>query len=228
MPRIPLAEILDRLEALYGPPRPPKATDPWHLILWENVAYLADDAQREKAFLALRKRLGTRPEQILSAPAAVLREIGAHGIVPEQSVEKLRRCATIALEEFDGDLGPVLRLPVAAAKKALRKFPGIGDPGAEKLLLFAGVHPVLALESNGLRVLLRLGYGEEKKSYATTYRLVQAAVAAELRVDCAWLVRAHLLLRRHGQELCRRSGPRCGRCPLAADCPYAAASGAGP
>jgi endonuclease III len=228
MPRISLAEVLDHLEALYGPPRPPKATDPWHLILWENVAYLADDEQREKAFLVLRKRVGTRPEQILSAPAAVLREVGAHGIVPEQSVEKLRRCATIALEEFDGDLGPVLRLPVAKAKKALKKFPGIGDPGAEKLLLFAGVHPALALESNGLRVLLRLGYGEEKKSYATTYRLVQTAVAPELKKDCAWLMRAHLLLRRHGQELCRRSRPQCGECPLAADCPHAAAGGAGP
>jgi endonuclease III len=34
------------------------------------------------------------------------------------------------------------------------------------------------------------------------------------------LIQAHLLLRRHGQELCRRSEPTCDNCPLAADCEY--------
>jgi endonuclease III len=33
--------------------------------------------------------------------------------------------------------------------------------------------------------------------------------------------RAHLLLKRHGQELCRRTRPRCAECPLAAGCPAA-------
>jgi endonuclease III len=79
---------------------------------------------------------------------------------------------------------------------------------------------VLALESNGLRVLLRLGFGEEKKSYSTTYRLVQHAAIEGLDKDCSWLIQAHLLLRRHGQELCRRSEPMCDKCPLAEDCEY--------
>jgi endonuclease III len=88
------------------------------------------------------------------------------------------------------------------------------------VLLFARRQPILALESNGLRVLVRLGFGEEKKSYATTYRLVQAAAAAEAKPDCAWLIRAHQLLRRHGQEVCRRSRPQCSDCPLSPECAY--------
>jgi endonuclease-3 len=78
----------------------------------------------------------------------------------------------------------------------------------------------LALESNGLRVLLRLGFGEEKKSYSTTHRLVQQAAVEGLDKDYPWLIQAHLLLRRHGQELCRRSEPLCEKCPLARDCEY--------
>jgi endonuclease III len=31
--------------------------------------------------------------------------------------------------------------------------------------------------------------------------------------------RAHQLLRRHGQELCRNTAPACDRCPLASSCP---------
>jgi endonuclease-3 len=146
--------------------------------------------------------------------------------VAEQFAKKLRTCAQIALEEFDGDLRPLLKLPLAKAKKALQRFPGIGEPGAEKILLFCHTQPVLALESNGLRVLLRLGFGEEKTSYATTYRLVQKALEEGLDKDFSWLIEAHLLLRQHGQKLCKRTKPECQKCPLASDCEFYRRSGA--
>jgi endonuclease-3 len=220
MTRIPLLQVVERLKAHYGQPKEPKLAGPWEMILWENVAYLADDERRRQAFQTLKRRVGTEPERIQSASDEALLEATRHGILADQFAKKLRKCAQIALEEFDGDLRPVLKLPLAKAKKALQKFPGIGDPGAEKILLFSRTYPALALESNGLRVLLRLGFGEEKKSYSTTYRLVQRAVEEELDREYSWLIRAHLLLRRHGQELCKRSEPFCDKCPLASDCEY--------
>jgi len=220
MPQIPLPQVVQRLQAHYGKQKPPKLDGPWEMILWENVAYLADDARRQQAFQTLKKRIGTKPEQILSASDDALLEVTRHGILPEKFADKLRTCAKIVLEEFDGDLRPVLELLLAKAKKALKRFGGIGEPGAEKILLFTRTQPILALESNGLRVLLRLGFGEEKKSYATTYRLAQKAAEDGLDMDCNWLIEAHLLLRRHGQELCRRSEPACQECPLATDCTY--------
>lgn len=220
MTRTTLRQIVERLEAHYGQQKAPKLAGPWEMVLWENVAYLADDDRRQQAFQTLKKRVGTRPEEIHSASDEALLEVTRHGIMPERFSEKLRDCAQIVLEEFNGDLRPVLKLPFAKSKKALQKFPGIGEPGAEKILLFTQTCPLLALESNGLRVLLRLGFGEEKKGYSTTYRLVQEAVNEELDEDCAWLIQAHLLLRRHGQELCRRSEPLCDNCPLARDCEY--------
>jgi endonuclease III len=56
------------------------------------------------------------------------------------------------------------------------------------------------------------------KSYSTTYRLVQKAVEEGLEKEYSWLIQAHLLLRHHGQELCKRTKPECQKCPLAADC----------
>lgn len=82
-------------------------------------------------------------------------------------------------------------------------------------------YPVLALESNGLRVLLRLGYAEEKKSYSASYRGVQQALAGLLPPDYDSLIAAHQLLRQHGQELCKRTRPLCeAGCPLTAECRY--------
>jgi endonuclease III len=220
MTRIALPQVVEILHVHFGNQKPPKVDGAWEMILWENVAYLADDDRRREAFQTLKKRIGTAPGRILAASDEALLEVTRQGILADQFARKLRKCAQIALEEFDGDLRPILKLPFPRAKKALQKFPGIGEPGAEKILLFTRTYPVLAVESNGLRVLLRLGFGEEKKSYSTTYRLVQKAVEEGLDMECSGLIVAHLLLRHHGQELCRRSKPRCDKCPLAADCEF--------
>jgi endonuclease III len=218
MALISLEQVVAELQSLYGGAAPPSSTDPWELILWENIAYLADDRKRREAMTALRERVGISPEEILKAPREQLLEVTSRGIVPEQSALKLRKCAEIALREFGGDLRGVVKQPLPQAKKALKKFPGIGDPGAEKILLFCHKLPVLALESNGLRVLIRLGFGEEDKNYTTTYRSVRMAVKDQVVEEFPWLIEAHHLLCQHGQELCRRTRPLCDRCPLADNC----------
>jgi endonuclease III len=217
----PFQKIIAKLKAFYGAPHPPKTTDALEIILLENVAYLVGDELREEAFDALRDRVGLLPVDIVTAPDERLLEVARlGGMLPASRVEKLRRIADIALQEFDGDLKSSLKLPAPKAKRALKKFPGIGDPGAEKILLFTRTHPVLALESNGLRVLLRLGYGEARKNYSATYHSAQEAAKAELNDDFDWLIEAHQLLRRHGQELCKRSGPLCAECPLRPECRF--------
>lgn len=214
-------KIIDGLEEFYGRPEPPKITDPLGMILIENVAYLLSDERREQAFQTLRERVGLTPPEILMAHEETLLEVARlGGMHPAARVEKLRRIAQIALQEFDGDLDKVLKQPLTQAKKSLKKFSGIGDPSAEKILLFSRTHPILALDSNGLRALLRLGYGEERKSYASTYRSAQEAVDNELKKDFDWLIAAHQLLRRHGQELCKNTRPLCSLCPLKSSCRY--------
>ena len=216
-----LSRIVSRLAAHYGPPGPLPSTDPFELILWESVAYLVSDDRREQAFQLLRKKPGTKPHQILAADSeTLLRVTTLGGVHAEKRAARLRELALIALNEFEGDLKELLKLPYVKAKKALQKFPSIGEPGAEKILLFTRTYPVLGLESNGLRVLLRLGFGEEKKNYTQSYRSVQKAIQDQLPADCGWLIEAHLLLRQHGKELCKTNQPRCDECPVKKMCAY--------
>lgn len=222
--RSPLPRVVEALQAFYGRPKRPSVRDPFEQILWENLAYLASDERRAAAWKRFKAEVGTKPSQVLAAPRALLTEIGRAGIMPAGSANKVQESAAVALEEFGGSLKPLLKLPFKDAKKALRKFPSIGEPGAEKILLFAGSHPVLALDSNGLRVLRRLGFGRDDKNYTKSYRSVQEALAAGLPLDTAFLTRAHQLLRRHGQELCKTSHPRCDACPLQKNCGYYARS----
>jgi len=216
--RIGLKDAVNRLAKLYGRPRPP-LRDPFALLLWENVAYLVDDARRAKAFAALKRKIGLAPEKILATPSNALATlIKDGGMLPPMRAEKLKRCAELALEIGLPRLRQAVRADPELAKQLLRRFPGIGVPGADKILLFCRGQRSLGPDSNALRVLRRLGYGEEGKDYGRKYRSVTAAVAPELPHDYGWLIRAHKLLRRHGQELCRTSSPRCELCPLTAAC----------
>lgn len=216
-----LTAVIKALQKFYGQPKPPKIKDPLELILWENVAYLVDDEKRAVAFAVLKKSVGTGAPQILKARDAQLVEATRlGGMLPEMRAQRLRQVAELAHWVFKDDLKSVLKKPLAEAKKALKKFPCIGDPGAEKILMLTHSHPVLALESNGLRVLLRVGFAEEKKSYSATYRAIQEAVKTQLPPDYDGLITAHQLLRQHGQELCKRSQPMCEGCPLKQQCDY--------
>ena len=212
--------LIDTLEKHYGPAPRPFPTDPFELVLWENVAYLADDETRRAALESLRRGVGTRPAQILGATRAQLVEVTRGGILADVFSEKLRVAAEIAVGEFDGDLSDMIRGPVKVAKKALRRFPGIGEPGAEKILLFTRSHPFLAAESNALRVLERCGLCPAGKSYGATYAAVRELAQRELGDDFDALYTARHLLRRHGQELCRRRTPQCGSCLVRPKCPF--------
>ena len=222
MPRGPLTlrEAVKALKKHYGPPSRPPTTDPFELILWENVAYLATPARRRQAFEQLERTVGTSPTAILSAKEAALERVAAKGILQSTSAAKLRECASIAVTRFDGDLATAIHGPVDKAKRALRSFPGIGEPGAEKILLFTGQEALLAPDSNGLRVLVRLGLIREEKSYARTYAAARQ-VARDLPAEPTVMQEAHLLLQQHGQTLCERGAPRCEECPLAPACAYA-------
>ena len=214
-----LAEIVRILHKHYGPPQSLPSSSPFELILWENVAYLASPARRREAFELLTRTVGTAPHEIYCAGTDALERVTGKGILKTRFAEKLRECARLALEEFDGNLDESIRASPANAKRNLQRFPGIGEPGAEKILLFAGLSLGLAPESNGLRVLTRVGLVPETRSYGKTYagaRAPGATLAGSFEISQT----AHLLLQEHGLSLCKRAAPRCNQCPLAGGCAY--------
>jgi endonuclease III len=187
----------------------------------------APDARRAEVFEGLRTLVGLDAASILQADPDVLLTLARRGgMGPEARVARWIEIAQITMDQFHGNLDAVFDLPLAQAKRALQKFPSIGGPGADKILLFCGIFPGLPLESNGLRALLRLGYGRKLKDYAAQYRSDQEALAGQLPKSPANRVRAHLLLRQHGQELCKTPRPL-PPMPLPKPAPPPPVSGAG-
>lgn len=218
-----LGRVLATLRRCYGKPPRPVTRDPFEMILWEQVGYLVTDAQREAAFDALRMEVGLSAAAIADARDPTLHRIARLGghMAADSRANRMRHSAELVLRRWNGDLRNALRLPLPQARKALMAFAGIGEPGADKILVFAGKARVLPLDSNGLRVLGRIGLIVEEKDYRKTYRNAQAVLAPALPKRQDGLVTAHQLLRQHGQVLCKTTAPACHTCPVRPSCTYA-------
>jgi len=218
-----LAEVLDRLGRICAPPPPP--ADPFRHVLWDNAGYLVDDQRRRRLYDRLAAEIGLDPAAIAAAGDAALMAIAVEGgMHPDVRVQRWRAVAALVIEA-GGDLDAALRaLPLARARALLKRFPTIADPAADKILLFARVAALPALESNGLRTLARLGLIMEGKSYDQTYKAGIAVLKAHGPSDVDGLQRAYLALREHGKTLCRRSTPECAPCPLSDGCPKSVVS----
>jgi len=227
-----LGRVLDALEKHYGLQTAVGPSEPYQMILFVNCGYPATDASCTKGYEALKRYAVTKPEEILAAPRAKLSTLmRLGGIVPELRAERLKTIAKIVNEEFGGDLKWSLEKllqeekkgagkGIRSAKKALKEFPVIGDPGADKILLFAGLASIAAVPSASVAVPLRILFGAEDKNYAAGYRAAQEAMKAELPEEFDARQRAYLLLKRHGAEICKRTKPKCEICPVSALCAY--------
>ena len=219
LPLPELGAVLTTLRGEYPEVRAPKFTGPFEIVLYENVAYLVGDERRQAVWADFCRRVGTDPEAVLAAdPELLLEVLRPGGMLVARRADKVLRCCSIVADEFDGDLDSVMQLPQKPRRKALGRFPGFGAPGVDKILLLTRTEKILALDSNGLRVLLRLGFGAESKNYATSYRSVQLAIAGLLPARFDAVIRGHFLLRKHGQEVCRHGRPLCDACALRTVC----------
>jgi endonuclease-3 len=189
--------------------------------VWWYCGYPASDAACERGWNSLNKSIGVGPEQLLAAPAGTLaRALAPGGMLPEKRAIRLKELADRVQTEFGGDLRGRLLGSLPAARKLLKTFPGIADPGADRILLFAGIAPIAAVPSNCVHVLVRILRGVERGDYRTNYREAQKAIEAAVPANFEARQRAFLLLKKHGQEICKYSKPRCDRCPVASSCAF--------
>jgi endonuclease-3 len=223
MPKAPstLPQILTKLEAHYGPQEANWPTDPYLFLVWWHCGYPASDAVCGRGWEALNREVGTELEQILAAsPTKLAKALKPGGMVPELRAMRLKEVAARVKDGFGGDLRAGLVGPLATVRKELEKFPGISDPGVDRILLFGGIAPLAAVPSNCPHVLVRIQRGQERENYGVNYREAQQGIEAEVPEKFDARTRAYLLLKRHGQELCKRTNPKCAECPVSSFCGF--------
>jgi endonuclease III len=213
---------LDVLKSYYGEQRPNWPTDPYLYLVWWHCGYPASDAACAKGWESLQRLIGVEQERLLAAnPAKLALALKPGGMLPELRALRLKEIAERIQKEFNGDLREGLKgLPSARVRAALKKFPGISDPGVDRILLFGGISPVAAVPSNCPHVLVRIQMGQERENYGVTYKEAQRMIEEEVPAKFDARSRAYLLLKHHGQKVCKLKNPKCGECPVAAACAF--------
>ncbi len=216
-----ISELLDRLEEFHGQQQPCWPVDPYEFIVWWHCGYPASDAACTKGWEKLQNEVGIEPHRLLKAtPLKLASALRPGGMVPELRALRLKEIAMRVQDQLGGDLRAALTGPIADARKTLKKFPSIADPGADRILLFAGIAPIAAVPSNCPHVLVRILRGPEHENYGANYREAQQAIAADVSETFDARTRAYLLLKRHGQEICKRTKPKCQECPVNSNCAF--------
>ncbi len=228
-PRAPLTvpKLLDALERYYGKQAPSWPVDPYAFIVWWQCGYPPSEAACARGWEQLRSEVEIEPQRLLRATTSKLASLlRSGGLVPRLRAERLKTIAKRVRDELGSDLPAALRVPLFEARKILKKFPGIAEPGADRILLFAGIAPIAAVPSNCPQVLSRILHGREGRTYRASYREAQEAIATQVAERSDARRRAYLLLKRHGQELCKRTQPLCETCPIRGECLFGAARAA--
>ena len=213
-----LARILDKLESFYGPQQPYWPVEPYQFLVWWHCGYPASDAACARGWASLVEKVGIEPLDLLkAAPSKLAAALRSGGIVPEVRAMRLKDIAERVQKEFDGDLRLGLAGPIPRARAILKRLPGISDPGADRILLFAGLAPVAAVPSNCPQVLVRILQGPEPGNYGASYRLAQKLIEKEIPAKRDPRERTYLLLKKHGQTICKAK-PACSTCPVNSSC----------
>jgi A/G-specific adenine glycosylase len=200
------------------PWRAPGAT-PWAVLVSEIMLQQTPVARVLPEYLSWMARWPT-PAALAASPAGeAIRQWGRLGY-PRRAL-RLHETATILTARHGGT--------VPADVDALRALPGIGSYTAAAVASFAFGQRHAVLDTNVRRVLARLVAGQPGVGTAASAasvaerRLAESLLPAEPALAARWSVAVMEL----GALVCTAAGPRCGGCPVAADCAWLAAGAAG-
>jgi endonuclease-3 len=211
-----LDTLVDRLAKFYGAlPRPPR--DPFTLFVWEVLSTHSTDRKRDASLAALKKIPALTPDAMWRAPHQQLAD--AVALAGPYTETRLRALRT-GIDHFrrTPDLQTIVRGDAAAARRALKGLPQMGEAGAYRMLLFAADHAVLPVDARVSRVARRLGYGAEQGTFPKTAKSIREAVARELPASADAYRRAFVYLSHHGAATCTEADPHCSVCPLLRNC----------
>ena len=193
------------------PWRQPAAT-PWSVLVSEIMLQQTPVIRVLPAHRAWLERWPTPAALAGDAPGEAVRQWGRLGY-PRRAL-RLHETARIVTERHGGD--------IPADRDVLLALPGIGAYTAAAVAVFAfgGRHAVL--DTNVRRVLGRLASGRQfpaAQPSAAEYRLAEELLPADPTIAATWSVAVMEL----GALTCTAARPRCGECPVAAQCSWLAA-----
>ena len=215
-----LRAILARLRRAYGDPLPPRRLAPLDELILTVLSQNTNDTNRDRAYADLRAKY-PRWDDVADAPLpAIARAIRRGGLGPTKSVRIRALLRELRARGMPLDERTFARMRSQELWDLLIGMTGVGPKTAAIVLLFSLGRPYFPVDTHVHRVTRRLGLVPESADAVKAQSHLQEAVPADDMYDL------HILLIRHGREVCVARRPLCSRCPLSSMCPRIGVVGA--
>ena len=215
-----LGAILRRLRLAYGAPPAPRRLPPLDELVLTVLSQNTNDTNRDRAYADLRARSPTWDEVADAPLPAIARAIRRGGLGPTKSVRLREILRTLRARGIPLDARAFVRMRSATLWELLVGLGGVGPKTAACVLLFSLGRPYFPVDTHVHRVSRRLALVPDEVDAAAAQARLQAVIAPSDVYDL------HMLLIRHGREVCVARRPFCSRCPISQLCPRVGVVGA--
>jgi endonuclease III len=203
-----------RLLEYYGYPQWRDPLPPLDELISTILSQNTNDANRDRAFQALRQQFPSWEAVRDADPKEVIEAIRPAGLANQKGPRIQAVLHSITEERGRLELDFLRDLPPEEAQRWLLQFHGVGPKTAAIVMLFSLDKPAFPVDTHIYRVTGRLGIRPEKMSPDQAHILLAELLPQEVYYP------AHLNLIRLGREICQARKPRCQVCPLQDLCDY--------
>ena len=206
--------IHEVLLATYGAPRWRAPLPPVDELVSTILSQNTNDANRDRAFEALRVTFPTWEAVRDATRAQVIQAIRPAGLANQKGPRIQKVLKEITRERGELNLAFLKELDVENARAWLLKFNGVGPKTAAIVLQFSLNMPAFPVDTHVHRVSGRIGLRPEKMTVERAHKHLESIFARDTYYA------AHLNLIRLGREICHARKPQCPVCPVRRLCQF--------
>lgn len=211
--------VHERLLSFYRYPEWRNPLPPLDELVSTILSQNTNDNNRDRAFLALRRRFPTWEAVRDAPPEQVIEAIRPAGLANQKGPRIQEVLRQITAQRGKLDLDFLADLPVEQASAWLQSFKGVGPKTAAIVLQFSLGKPAFPVDTHIYRVSGRLGLRPSGMSVEQAHHHLSSLFPTEAYYP------AHLNLIRLGREICQARRPDCPACPVIDLCNYAMQAG---
>lgn len=168
---------------------------------WQNV---------ERAIKNLRDADLLEPQALFDVPVEELEELIRPAGYYRIKARRLRSLLEFIISKYHGSIATMFDTELYDLRRQLLEINGIGPETADSILLYAGNKPIFVVDAYTHRVFSRHGWID----FEADYHRIQEYVQDELPGDVRLFNEYHALIVRLGKDFCKKTNPKCEKCPL--------------